>query len=76
MHTNMIYSEQYRRPAATATSPPDRVAKAIARCVEGRRREIVVSLTGKLFAYLGLHFPRTSDLFLSLTVPEPLPADE
>ena len=53
------------------TNPPELVAAAILRCVRRRRREVVVSVMGKLFAFVGWHFPRLSDYLLYRNVPRP-----
>ena len=67
--SRMIYSLPQRRQRAVPESPPERVARAILRSVLHRRRETVVSLGGKFYAFGGSHFPRFSDLILSLAVP-------
>lgn len=61
---------QIRRRDIPSTSP-ETVARAILRCVERRRREIVVTTPGKLFAFVGYHFPRLSDYLLYSNVPRP-----
>ena len=53
------------------TSSPDKVAQDILRCVLKRRREIVSTLGGKVFAFGGYHFPRLSDRILEMVVPVP-----
>ena len=67
----MTYSVPQTSRRAVPTRPPSRVADAILRCSMRRRREIVVSPEGKLFAFVGLHFPRLTDMLLSYTVPRP-----
>jgi short-subunit dehydrogenase len=67
----MTYSTPQRTRRNVPTSSPDRVADAILRCVRRRRREVVVSPEGKLFAFAGVHFPRISDFLLYHSVPRP-----
>jgi short-subunit dehydrogenase len=67
----MIYAVPQTRRRAVPTNPPARVARAILRCVRLRRREIVVSFPGKVFAFVGYHFPRLSDFLLYHNVPRP-----
>ncbi len=68
---NMTYSVPQKRRRQIPVSPPERVARAIAACVKYRRREVVVSMEGKLFAFVGTHFPRLMDFVLSRAVPRP-----
>lgn len=67
---NMRYSVPQHKRRAVPDSDPSVAARAILRNVLHRRRETVVSLGGILYARLGLHFPRISDLFLTLAVPD------
>ncbi len=67
----MIYAVPQTRRRAVPTNPPAQVARAIYRCVRLRRREIVVSFPGKVFAFVGYHFPRLSDFLLYHNVPRP-----
>lgn len=67
----MTYAVPQTKRRNLPTSPPEVVARAILRCVRRRRREIVVSVPGKLFAFGGVHFPRLSDFLLSHNVPRP-----
>jgi short-subunit dehydrogenase len=67
----MNYSTPQGKNRKLPTSSPEHVADAIMRCVDKRRREIVVSAGGKLFAFVGTHFPRISDFLLYHSVPRP-----
>ncbi len=67
----MTYAVPQTQRRSVPTNPPELVAEAILRCVHRRRREIVVSLAGKLFAFVGYHFPRLSDFLLYYNVPRP-----
>ena len=67
----MTYAVPQTKRRTLPTNPPEMVARAILRCVRRRRREIVVSVPGKLFAFGGVHFPRLSDFLLSHSVPRP-----
>lgn len=67
----MAYSVPQGKSRRVPTSSPDRVADAVIRCVRRRRREIVVSPEGKLFAFVGSHFPRLTDTLLYHSVPRP-----
>ena len=67
----MTYAVPQTKRRDIPTNSPDMVARAIYRCVEHRRREIVVSTPGKLFAFVGYHFPRLSDYLLYSNVPRP-----
>ena len=67
----MTYAVPQRERRNVPTNPPEMVASAVLRCVSRRRREIVVSAAGKLFAFVGYHFPRLSDYLLYTNVPRP-----
>ncbi|MBE0643122.1 MAG: SDR family NAD(P)-dependent oxidoreductase [Bacteroidetes bacterium] len=67
----MTYAVPQTARRSVPTNPPELVAKAILRCVRLRRREVVVSIPGKLFAFVGYHFPRLSDFLLYYNVPRP-----
>lgn len=67
----MTYSVPQTTRRNVPTNPPEMVAAAVLRCVRRRRREIVVSAAGKLFAFVGWHFPRLSDYLLYRNVPRP-----
>lgn len=67
----MTYAVPQSKRRKLPTNPPEMVARAIYRCVRRRRREIVVSVPGKLYAFGGWHFPRLSDFLLSQNVPRP-----
>jgi short-subunit dehydrogenase len=67
----MTYAVPQTSRREVPTSPPETVARAIHRCVRGRRRELVVSTPGKLFSFVGHHFPRLSDSLLYHNVPRP-----
>ncbi len=68
---NMTFSVPQRKSRKVPTSSPDRVADAILRCVSKRRREVVVSPEGKIFTFIGTHFPRLTDSILYHSVPRP-----
>ncbi|MCB2205582.1 SDR family NAD(P)-dependent oxidoreductase [bacterium] len=68
---SMTFSVPQRSSRKVPTSDPLRVARAILRCVERRRREIVVSPEGKLYTFVGTHFPRLTDAILYHSVPRP-----
>jgi short-subunit dehydrogenase len=67
----MTYAVPQKTRRDIPSSSPEKVALAILRCVQRRRREIVVSTSGKLFAFVGYHFPRLSDYLLYSNVPRP-----
>lgn len=67
----MTYSTQQTSRRSVPTSSPDRVARAILRCVDRKRREVVVSPEGWLFTFVGAHFPRLTDFLLYYSVPKP-----
>ncbi|MBR9976273.1 MAG: SDR family NAD(P)-dependent oxidoreductase [Bacteroidetes bacterium] len=67
----MTYAVPQTTRRNVPTNPPEMVAAAVLRCVRRRRREIVVSTAGKLFAFVGWHFPRLSDYLLYRNVPRP-----
>jgi short-subunit dehydrogenase len=67
----MTMSTPQQKRRAVPTSSPSRVADAIVRCARRRKREIVVSPEGKLFAFVGTHFPRLTDVILYHSVPRP-----
>jgi short-subunit dehydrogenase len=67
----MTYSTPQSQRRAVPTSPPERAAAAVLRAVARRRREIVVSIGGMLYTFLGVHFPRLTDRLFSLSVPSP-----
>ena len=67
----MTYSTPQRTRREVPTSSPEQVAAAVLRCVLRRRREIVVSWAGRLFAFVGHHFPRLTDFILYHSVPRP-----
>lgn len=67
----MTYAVPQTKRRNIPTNSPEMVSRAILRCVVRRRREIVVSAPGKLFAFVGYHFPRLSDYLLYSNVPRP-----
>ncbi len=67
----MTYAVPQTKRREIPTNPPEMVAEAIFRCMRGRKREIVVSTAGKLFAFVGYHFPRLTDYLLYHNVPRP-----
>lgn len=67
----MTYSAPQAKRRKVPTASPDRVAAAIIRCSTRRRREISVSPGGKLYTFVGVHFPRLADLLLYHSVPKP-----
>ncbi len=67
----MTYSTPQHTRREVPTSSPEQVAAAVLRCVRRRRREIVVSSAGRLFAFVGYHFPRLTDFLLYHSVPKP-----
>lgn len=67
----MAYSVPQQKSRKVPTSSPDRVADAVIRCIRKRRREVVVSPEGKLFTFVGSHFPRLTDRILYHSVPRP-----
>ncbi len=67
----MTYSVPQGESRRVPTSSPDRVADAVIRCIRRRRREVVVSPEGALFAFVGSHFPRLTDILLYHSVPRP-----
>ncbi|MDT8325410.1 MAG: SDR family NAD(P)-dependent oxidoreductase, partial [Bacteroidota bacterium] len=69
--SRMTYSVPQQKSRNVPTSSPGRVADAIIRCIRRRRREVVVSPEGKLFAFVGSHFPRLTDAILFYSVPRP-----
>jgi uncharacterized protein len=73
----MMVSEEPGKPVVSQVSDhPSVVAKHVLRCIRKRKREIVVSVWGKLFSYIGYHFPRSSDMILARAVPKPSPIKE
>ncbi|MFA6232932.1 MAG: SDR family NAD(P)-dependent oxidoreductase [Bacteroidota bacterium] len=70
----MKYSVPQTKRRKIPTNPPEMVAKAILRCMRSRKREIVVSGPGKIFAFVGYHFPRLTDYLLYHNVPRPTDA--
>ncbi len=69
-HDAILFSTERRTQRRVPVSSPEKVARAILLCVLRRRREIVVSLGGKFFSYVGLHFPRIADMIISRAVPK------
>lgn len=67
----MTYSLPQRARRAVPTSPPSRVARAVYRCVAGRRRAVYATPEGWAFSFAGHHFPRLTDFVLSRMVPRP-----
>jgi short-subunit dehydrogenase len=67
----MTFSVPQRKRRNVPTAPPSTVALAIRRSMRRRRRETVVSFPGRLFASLGYHFPRLTDILLHYSVPVP-----
>jgi short-subunit dehydrogenase len=68
---NMTYAVPQTRRRAVPTSAPEVAAEAMYRCVQRRKREVVISAGGKLFVFAGVHFPRLMDFVLSRMVPTP-----
>jgi len=68
---SMKYSERQGKPAFQQFNPPSFVAGQIYRCVAEEKREIIVSLPGKVFCAAGYHFPRLTDWILARKVPVP-----
>jgi short-subunit dehydrogenase len=68
---NMTYAVPQTRRRAVPTSAPEVAAEAIYQCVRRRKREVVISVGGKLFVFAGVHFPRLMDFVLSRMVPTP-----
>lgn len=67
----MSYAVPQKSRRNIPTDTPETVARAILHCVRLRRREVVVSTVGKLFSFVGYHFPRLSDYLLYRNVPRP-----
>lgn len=67
----MLYAVPQTNRRAVLEDPPERVARAILRTVLRRRRETVVALDGKLYAFIGYHFPRSCDLVFSRVIQAP-----
>jgi uncharacterized protein len=67
----MTYAVPQRNRRTVPTDSAETVARAVLRCMRLRRREVVVSTVGKLFAFVGYHFPRLSDYLLYRNVPRP-----
>ncbi len=67
----MTYAVPQSARRNVPTNSPDLVARAIFRCMRHRQREVVVSFPGKVFAFVGYHFPRLSDFLLYYNVPRP-----
>ncbi|MDH7514424.1 MAG: SDR family oxidoreductase [Bacteroidota bacterium] len=55
-----------RRFVPVAT--PERVARAVLRCVRTRKREITVGVMNALYTTIGYHFPRLSDFLISIAM--------
>lgn len=68
-YRRMIYSHIQHRTRKVPESHPDTVARAIYGAVRHRRREVTISLGGKLFVFAGRHFPRLTDAILARAVP-------
>ncbi|MFZ1731486.1 MAG: SDR family NAD(P)-dependent oxidoreductase [Bacteroidota bacterium] len=68
---SMTYAVPQTKRREIPTNSPELVASAIYRCIRLRRREVVVSVPGKLFAFVGYHFPRLTDYLLFHNVPRP-----
>ncbi|MBR9978159.1 MAG: SDR family NAD(P)-dependent oxidoreductase [Bacteroidetes bacterium] len=67
----MTYAVPQKSRRNIPTDSPETVARAVMHCVRLRRREVVVSMVGKLFSFVGYHFPRLSDYLLYRNVPRP-----
>ncbi len=64
-HERMVKSAPIPPSRASMPSvPADTVAGAIFHALKHRKREVVVSLPGKLFTFFGYHFPGLGDLLL------------
>lgn len=66
---HMIYSTPQLRRRKVPVASPEFVARHIARAIANRRREVIVSPGGKLWSFVGSHFPRTTDWILQKAVP-------
>lgn len=69
--SNMIYSVPQTRIRNVPTASADDVAREILRAIDKKKREVIVSPGGKLWSFIGVHFPRMMDFILDKSVPKP-----
>jgi short-subunit dehydrogenase len=58
---SMTYTVPQTRRRSVPEQTPESVARLVLHCVLHRRRECVASASGKLYAFIGYHFPRITD---------------
>lgn len=68
---NMIYSVPQKQQRKVPVASAEKVARSIIKAIEKKKREVVVSLGGIAFTFMGVHFPRTFDFILDKAVPKP-----